>query len=439
MRLGLAVLVLLQAATPRLAPARRVTLAQAFHELCEGARAIPLQVAGSRHFVEVALSGPKGDGTLRFHVDTGGNTGGLLINRSAAARLGFDSEADLPKRLRLGKTDVTLPAGARWTIFDDSAEAKQAISGQITRKNFSEGQIGAGFLSRFTVCFDPAHGRMGLGESGAIMVDDEADWVPLIMIPGGPNKALYPFVFARIGRGGYGLLVDTGATTSMLETQVLVFQKGDHPDWPQATGAAGDADMIAGQFAELMLRVGSVKLSFPKNALSKVGLSAPPLIDLGSVLFVGRPEGTFYNMFGNLSYVGMPSGALAGNVLNRYRFILDYAHRRLWLERSGRPPDASASMVRVGVAIGFGVDGCPIVTQVTDTNAQPTRSEVRVGDVLLEVDGKDVCRIWHHEISAALAGSVGQMKALKLRRGRKVREVSVPVVDLLSAPTAPPQ
>ena len=52
--------------------------------LCDGKAALPLEVAGSRHFLNVELKTPRGTTeTVRFHVDSGGSMFGLLIREAA--------------------------------------------------------------------------------------------------------------------------------------------------------------------------------------------------------------------------------------------------------------------------------------------------------------------------------------------------------------------
>jgi C-terminal processing protease CtpA/Prc len=85
----------------------------------------------------------------------------------------------------------------------------------------------------------------------------------------------------------------------------------------------------------------------------------------------------------------------------------------------------------VGLAFRYGDDGCPEVRQITDTNAAETRSKIQIGDVLVAVDGKDACPMWHHELQAALAGPAGTIKKLRVRRGGNAIDVDVPTVDLL--------
>jgi C-terminal processing protease CtpA/Prc len=85
----------------------------------------------------------------------------------------------------------------------------------------------------------------------------------------------------------------------------------------------------------------------------------------------------------------------------------------------------------VGVAVRFGDDGCPRIRQVTDTNAADTRSKLQIGDVILTVDGKAACKMWHHEVQAGLAGPPGTVKKLHLRRGTGTVDVDVATAELL--------
>jgi hypothetical protein len=405
--------------------------------LCAGPASVPMEIAGSREFVSITVPGSKTPGALRFHVDTGGNTPGLMVRRSAIERLGFASVEALPRAIHVGERDIPLPGGADWTVIDDEADPSKLE--RATRKDFAAGQLGAGFLSRFVVCVDPGHGRLGLGDPQEFDLEPgDAKWVPLLMMPGGPNHALYPFVHVLLldhgaFAGGYGLLLDTGATTSMLDRAKIDLQRGKHPDWPRANGAFGDADMIGGPWAEELLRVGETRLNSP-GQLSALGQRERMTIDLGPATFLDRPDGTWGKMFGNVGMTMGSHGAVANDVLLRHRIVLDYPHARLYVDPSGRPPDASASSARVGIAVVFGANGCPEVRQVADTNAADTRSKIQVGDVLSTIDGKDACSMFHHEIAAALAGTPGTVKKLRLRRGAATLDVDAATAELLAPP-----
>jgi hypothetical protein len=278
------------------------------------------------------------------------------------------------------------------------------------------------------VCIDPARGRLGLGDPKLIELDPGvAKWLPLFMMPGGRNHALYPFVHVTLTErgnfaGGYGVLLDTGATTSMLDRNKIDYQRSHHPSWATANGSFGDADMIAGQWKEGVLRVEEASLDGPRSVS----------IEIGPATFVDRPTGTWSEMFGDVQETMRSHGALANDTLLRFRMIIDYPHQRLFMEPSGRPLDRSASSSRVGLSLRFGVDGCPEVRQVTDTNAKTTRDRIQVGDVIVSVDGQDACKSWHHEISAALSGPPGTSKKLRIRRGASVVDVDAVTSELLA-------
>lgn len=405
-----------------------ISLAQAFDQICKGDISVPLEVAGSRHFVSVKVAGPAGTETLRFHVDTGGNTRGLAIAKSVADRLGVKTVADLPKSIGLGEHDVALPPGAGWIILDSEYEKFD----RATRKGWSSGQIGAGFLSRFLVCIDPKNGRLGLAAPGSIHVDDAAHPpLPLLLQTRGDNGAHYPFVLVHIHDGqkvvgGYGMLLDTGATTSMIESDKIDYISTQTTHAKIDVGAAGDADMIGPKKPERVLRVGYIAITAPKSTFPDT-----PSIDAGPATFVERPSGTWNEMFGYLAKTNGAYGALANDVLDSYRLLIDYDRRLVWFDPTGRNPDASASLSRVGLSIRFGDDGCPTIMGVTDTNSPDTLSAVHPGDVLLSVDGVDACKAAHHEIQAALAGPPGAAKKLSLRRGTETQEVVVHTAQLL--------
>jgi S1-C subfamily serine protease len=154
---------------------------------------------------------------------------------------------------------------------------------------------------------------------------------------------------------------------------------------------------------------------------------------------VSRSTGSFGKMFGNLGPTMGTHGAIANDVLGRFRILLDYPGKHIFLQRvANAMAPASASMVRVGVSMLFDTDGCPVVQRITSTNAPAVAKALQIGDVITTIDGQDACKMMHHEISAALAGKPGDAKRLGLRRGTKSSEVTVPVADLLGTSSAKP-
>jgi hypothetical protein len=431
-----------------------MSAALAMKTLCDGAASLPLEVAGSREFVNVSVAGPTGSGTFRFQVDTGGNTPGLMIEKSAALGIGVKAEADLPQKIVIAGTPFDLPEGAGWVIADDTNidPSKLPFTSKGNRKDFSVGQIGAGFLSRFVVCIDPSARKLGLGKPADFAFGDapietgdpSISMLHLLTLEGGANHAVYPFLHVLIRSkgefvGGYGVLVDTGATTSMLDLNKVDYLHKKLPAWGFAKGTAGDSDMIGGGIEEEVIAAEDVALNSPKAWVEHEKLQAITPVDAGPATFVSRGNGTFGQMFGNLEPTMGTHGAIANDVLGRFRILIDYAGKHIFLQRlPASAVPASASMVRVGVSILFDPDGCPVVQRITSTNAPAVAKALQIGDVITTIDGQDACKMMHHEISAALAGKPGESKKLGIRRKTKGSQVTVPVAELLVSSSAIP-
>lgn len=391
-------------------PARAASPTDVAATVCDGKGALPLEVVGSRHFVAVELKGPKGTETVRFHVDSGGNTFGLLLDEAVMKRLGFAKAEALPRTLRIGGRELAVPRATKWLAMKYADPRGEQIA---------SGQIGAGFFGHFLVCIDPGKGHIAFARPEAHPIDDDGRGLALELPRLGPTKAPYPFVHAEVGGQKVLLLFDTGATTSMLERKYLDAIHGAHADWPLVRNAAGDADMLGGRFPERLLRVPSLTVGGR---------------DLGAALFVERPDDTWPKMFG----VDEAHGALANDVLGSQRMLIDYKGAHVWLWPSGRAPDASASLTRVGVGLRYGADKCPEVRLVSSGNAPDVAARLQPGDVILAVDGKSVCDGLHHTAATALAGKEGQPKQLRIRRAGATSDVTVTVRDLTRPTTAAP-
>ncbi|MGE0327024.1 MAG: hypothetical protein AB7S68_32175 [Polyangiaceae bacterium] len=405
---------------------RTFEVAQAWSAVCEGPDAVPLESAGQRFYVMATLSGPKGTRELRFHVDTGGNTPGLMLSAPAASDLGIERVDQLPTSLKLGGKSFALPSGAGWVLGDGTA----GQADYRRRKNFSAGQLGAGFLSRYLVCLDPLTKRLALADPARVKIDPGSWPFTKLYVPElGANRARYPFVHVGLGdRGkifaGYMLLLDSGASSSMLETRNLEVVRGNLSSGYRE-GSFGDADMLGGTLKEQVQRVPELRLHTLPSVREAGQLKVEVPVGFGD--FVSRPTGTFQQMFGNWSPIGI-QGALGGDVLQRYRMLIDYREARLYVQPilGSKPP----SWTRVGLSVAYPKGECPVVQRVGVSNVEAARL-VKPGDTLLEVGSRDACKLWHHELMEALSGEVRETRRLLLQRSGKRVEVNVPIVQLL--------
>ncbi len=112
------------------------------------------------------------------------------------------------------------------------------------------------------------------------------------------------------------MLVDTGASFTMVSEVVLKSWGAAHPDWPRHPGAFGDAATLGGTTLETMF--------VPAATWGKLQLN-----DWG---VTSQREGTFEKNMSAMMKAPVV-GSLAGNVFRNYRLELDYANEKLYVSK----------------------------------------------------------------------------------------------------------
>ena len=126
----------------------------------------------------------------------------------------------------------------------------------------------------------------------------------------------YPRTEIEVEGTKYGLLLDTGASFTMVSEVLLKSWGSAHPEWPRQAGAAGEAATLGGQTLETMTVPVAQRGPF---AISELGVTS-------------QQEGTFEKWMSQMMTAPIV-GSLAGNVLKRFRVELDYPNRTLYLSR----------------------------------------------------------------------------------------------------------
>src|SRR5262249_50445924 len=111
-----------------------------------------------------------------------------------------------------------------------------------------------------------------------------------------------------------GMLIDTGASFTMVSEALLKSWGRDHPDWERHQGAFGEAATLGGTTLETMILPGG---QWGTNKLSEFGVTS-------------QREGTFERYMSSMMAAPIV-GSLAGNVLKRFRLELDYANAKLYI------------------------------------------------------------------------------------------------------------
>ncbi|GLV53694.1 hypothetical protein KDH_05460 [Dictyobacter sp. S3.2.2.5] len=340
----------------------------------------------------------------RFLVDTAG--GALIITEALAQDLELVLEDETvsclgqhifrrvrPPRLLVGPCELELAqVSALMAVGTYSLFPGEDLDGILP-----------GFLlARYCVLLDYTMGTFSLSSGSAMATRGEP--VPISF----HSNSYFPRVEATVGGEQYSLLLDTGASCTMLSDVVMGKWMQQFPAWPRASCAVGAANMgVPGEEHATMMRA--------------------PLMTMGSVLLrnitvVSHPD----SVFGEAHSEHMTApimGALAGNVLRQFRIEIDYMHAMSYWEWNDDAYPYDMDMV--GLTLALNADRSYRIAAISDGNYACVRRSVRVGDRLLQVNGLKMTGLPLSMAVDALRGSPGQRHTLLLEREGELRSVSV--------------
>ena len=101
-------------------------------------------------------------------------------------------------------------------------------------------------LSRYHVVLDYAARTFSLGPPGAMRAHGDPLPMPV------NRRSGFARTEVRVSGASFGMLVDTGASFTMVSEVVLKRWGAQHPDWPRHPGAFGDAATLGGSTLETM-------------------------------------------------------------------------------------------------------------------------------------------------------------------------------------------
>jgi predicted aspartyl protease len=278
---------------------------------------VPMEVDDNRPYITVTFQRPDGSmRSARFLIDTGG--GGFFLSEPLARDLGLtwtnvihENGADygrataapkafvnkMPLRLDLESEHIFAAVGV-------DRVAPRASGGR--RDGIFPGRV----LARYHVIFDYPHKTFTLAQPG--LLKPKGNPMPMPVSKG----SHFPRTEIVVDGKTYGLLLDTGASFTMVSEELLKAWGAAHPDWPRYPGAYGEAATLGGQTLETM---------FVPDA--KWG---PYLF--GRFGVTSQRKGTFEDWMSS-SMTSPIIGSLAGNVLKYYRLELDYSNQTLYVSK----------------------------------------------------------------------------------------------------------
>ena len=217
-----------------------------------------------------------------------------------------------------------------------------------------------------------------------------------------------------IGGQEFQMLLDTGASCTMLSHAAIDRLRAANPHWKSVQGAYGDANMIGGR-----LETTAASLLVPEMHVAGTTLN--------DVMVVSRPEGTFEQWLSDVTDVPIV-GSLAGNVLRNFTFTLDYPRARARFAYGGW--DARTHEPIVPLTLSAYADERYTIDGVLDRAPYDALRDRLVGAELVAVDGVPLRHSWMWQVHEMLRGSANAAKRLTLARGAKIDEVDVKPIDV---------
>lgn len=274
---------------------------------------VPLLIEGNRPFVQITFRKPDGSvRTARFLLDTGG--GGFLIAEPLARDLGLEwgktereegsefAVVTVLPRAFIGNFPLALNPQRTLVTIGEKNILPPAAPGQ------AEGMVPGHLLAQYHVVFDYPNATFTIARPGVLTPTGAGLPMPVAKRSGFPRTEI------SVNGSTYGLLLDTGASFTMVSEALLKTWGNQHPDWPRHAGAFGEAATLGGQTLETMSVPGA---QWGSHQLQDFGV-------------VSQREGTFERYMSGMMAAPIV-GSLAGNVLKRFRVELDYANQRLYL------------------------------------------------------------------------------------------------------------
>jgi predicted aspartyl protease len=194
--------------------------------------------------------------------------------------------------------------------------------------------------------------------------------------------------------------VDTGSAGTWVSSLLTAKWQGRHPNWPQATGAAGSANFFGFPFETEGVLMRLPELEFGGLRVREVGL-----LGLDQSLF------DWYSQKSAAPVVGF----LGANVLWSFRLEIDFPSRMSYWEMSA-PVDPRDFDI-VGLTLRPEADGGFTVAGVVNVAGRPAVDGVAAGDRLIRVDELEVANAAMGDVVNALRGEPGSTRALVIERG----------------------
>jgi predicted aspartyl protease len=270
------------------------------------------------------------------------------------------------------------------------------------------GIVGGDVLSKYVLSIDYQNDVFTLSDQAPVYKNSAA------VIP---IRIIDKLVFAKASPCGSGddftFLVDTGATSLVYFKNRIEQTCPNYTKWPASLGWL-EATFLGKKEADIYL--------MPEFSMGGTGIE--------SVITTVTEAGILGLSLNILS--GSPLHGIVGwTFLRNYKVTFDYPRQRMILEPYEVYTDKWPHLFdSVGIMIAY-ENGVPIIEHLLP-NTPASESSIEIGDILVEVDGRQAKTMDSLEISELIMGEPGTSVTLVLKRGSQEYRVQLKRVNLFS-------
>ena len=357
---------------------------------------IPFEISGNLIFLHVRVN--KSD-PLWFIFDTGASVSIIKQKRAESMRLKLVSDEKVfggtpaAKGVSLNLTGAEL---VNQTIFAAPIEALEPSVGRTI-----DGILGYDLCKNFVIEIDYSARRMNLYESENYQYQGSGETVPIII------EDNTPFVRARLTQSESNsaegkFLIDTGASGAL-----------------NVFGEFDDAHKFS---SSLTKTLNSMGVGFSSKSQTRVGRIKR--LQLGR-LVIENLVATFPRTTGDEpSEDEAGDGEIGGDILRRFKVIVDHARQRIILEPNAlfaEPYQASLT----GVAIAAeGSDFNTFKVRNVFSDSPAAEAGLRAGDIITAIDGKPAAELTAEQLRQMFRQE-GREYILKIKRGETLLQVTL--------------
>ena len=358
---------------------------------------IPFEISGNLIFLQVRVND---SAPLWFILDTGASVN--IIKEKRAHSLGLKLESD-PKAFEgtPGAKDVKLTMGnsamSGLPIFAAPIESLEASVGREI-----DGIIGSDLFNHFVVEIDYDAQRIKLYDWSTYRYQGNGEILPIIR-----DKESLPFVRVRLtqpeAKTAEGkFLVDTGASSAL--------------------NVFGQFDKAHQLSSSINATLQSTGVGFSSKSSTRTGRIKR--LQLGRFV-IENPIVTFYPAAeGEPSEDEAGDGEIGGELLRRFKIILDYPHDKMILEAGPRFADPYQASLTGASIVAEGADFKTFKVRSVFDNSPAAEAGLRAGDIITAVNGKPAAQMTAEQLRQMFRQE-GQSYLLKIKRGEKSLDITL--------------